>query len=109
MDSITILTKQISGWRRDKRFNLESTWIRNQADFKPYDPFDFPQYSDDPYQYGYSDPVLTCVYAYNPDHSFDQRIFLDIFGPLPDRVVVNPYESLAYVARSRTGALGLSH
>jgi hypothetical protein len=66
----------------------EVHWIKNQLRWKP------------------NDIVGPGHYAYRPSNGESDRVRLETFGINNDRRVEDPHEGMAYVARSRTHALG---
>lgn len=71
------------------KFDLKTVhWVQNQLDWKP------------------DDRTLNNAYEFHPGLPAGQQVVLSIFGFGNDRLVEDPHESMAYVARSRTRAIG---
>ena len=63
-------------------------WVSNQKDYKP------------------NDLVGPKAYEFHPERTAGLQCVLGILGLNDDRLVQDPHEAMAYIARSRTRALG---
>jgi hypothetical protein len=84
VEDFWLATGETSGWL----LGMDVHWIKNQREYKP------------------SDVLGSTAYRYHPDDPPGQRCLLEILGHDNDRPVDNDDEAAAFIARSRTSAVG---